>query len=300
MLVSVLTKDDGAGVMPHPIPLRFAKYFLCAVGLSALSANATVLSLNFDGGTGTSAVDQYTGAVGSGWSTAWTSTFHSGTTGGAATVASFDPLIAGGGNYLQLNYGTTNNTNLHVARATRQFDTSAISLTSPFTLSFNFRSLTDASTSTGQFFTLFGSSSSASGSSSNDSWKLYGDQTGWYTFNNNTQTSLGATGGVKANETWNFIITIDPVADTYSVTAQNLTTASSVFSVSGLALRNGADASLAFLNFNATGAQNVTGLGFAIDSISIASSIPEPTTAAACFGGVAVLFAAMVRRRTRL
>lgn len=279
-------------------PLRFTlrHTVVCALGLTALSAHAAVLPLDFSGGSGTSSVDQYTGTAGAGWSTAWSATFHSGVTNGSATVGSSAPLATGGGNYLQFNYDTTSAGSGRLARLSRQWDTTAISLTDPFTVEFDFRSNVNTAGAT-QTIVLFGSNTSAAGTGSADSWKLTADGGGWSAFNGTTATALGA-GTVKANETWHVSVTINPVADTYGVSVQNLTTSSAVFSVSGLSLRNGADASLAWLNFHANGAASLTGLGFAIDAVSITSSaIPEPSSAALLFGGLALSGAMLGRRR---
>lgn len=269
--------------------LPLLKPAVLALGFTVLSAQAAVLPLDFNGGAGTTGVDQYTGTAGSGWNSAWSSTFHSGTANGSATVGSASPLAAGGGNYLQVNFDTTTG---GLGRVARQWDITQIPLTSPFTLEFNFRSNVNTSGAT-QTLTLFGSNASAAGTGAGDSWKITADGGGWSAFNNTTVAPLkngsASTGQVLANQTWHFSVTIDPVANTYSVSAQNLTTSSAVFSVSGLALRNGADASLAWLNFHAQGAASQTGRGFAIDSLSITSStaIPEPSSAALLLGGLA-------------
>lgn len=278
--------------------LPVLKPAVLALGFAAFSAQAAVLPLDFSGGAGTTGVDQYAGIAGSGWSSPWSATFHSGTASGSATVGSASPLVVGGGNYLQVNFDTTTG---GLGRVARQWDTSQISLTSPFTLEFNFRSNVNTSGAT-QTITLFGSSASASGTGGNDSWKLTADGGGWSAYNNTTVTPLrngaAATGQILANQTWHFTVTIDPVANTYDVSAQNLTTSSAVFSVAGMALRNGADSSLAWLNFHASGAASSTGRGFAIDSLSITSSaIPEPSSAALLLGGLALGGTMLGRRR---
>lgn len=280
---------------PLRFPLRETALF-CGLGLAAFAAQAAVLPLGFDGGAGTSGIDQYTGASGGGWNSAWSTTFHSGTANTGATVSSASPLTVGGGNYLQLGFDTAAS-GARLARHARQWDTSAISLTDPFTFEFDFRSNVNVASAT-QTLLLFGSSASATGTGSADSWKIAADGSGWSAFNGTTAVSLGA-GAVKANETWHFSLTIDPVSDTYSVSVQNLTTAASTFTVSGLALRNGADSSLAWLNFHANGAASQTGLGFAVDSLAITSTaIPEPSGAAVLAGGLA-LGGTVLRRRRR-
>jgi hypothetical protein len=284
--------------MKSPLPPRFVQRSLVSVfGLmSAVMAHATIADLNFTDGTGTSSVDQYTGTAGSGWSSAWSATFHSQTLNGLATLSSSAPLVSGGGNYLRVTYDTQATvTTSAIGRVARQWDSTAISLTSAVILQFDVRLLTDSG-SANQTVNFFGSSTSASSTSSNDSWKISSSGDGWYVYNGTTALSLG-TGQVKATDTWHFTVTIDAVADTYSVAAQNLTTSSILYtSIATLALRNGADSSLSWLNFNSSANASLTNRGFELDNVSVTSAIPEPSTAALLTGG-AMMIGAILRRR---
>jgi hypothetical protein len=265
--------------------------------MSVVMVHGQVADLGFTDGTGTGSVDQYTGATGSGWSSAWGATFHSQTLNGLATLASSTPLVSGGGNYLRVTYDTQATvTTSAIGRVARQWDTTAISLTSPVILQFDVRLLTDSG-SANQTVTFFGSSTSASSTSSNDSWKISSSGDGWYVYSGTTAISLG-TGQVKASDTWRFAVTIDAVADTYSVATQNLTTSSIVYtSISSLALRNGADSSLSWLNFNSSANASLTDRGFELDNVSVSSAIPEPGTAALLAGGAMMIGAVLRRRR---
>lgn len=281
--------------LPHCFVRRA---FACLVGLmSVVMVHGQVAGLGFNDGAGTGGVDQYTGTAGSGWSSAWRATFHSQTLNGLASLSSAAPLVSGGGNYLRVTYDTQATvTTSAIGRVARQWDTTAISMTAPVIVQFDVRLLTDSG-SANQTLTFFGSSTSASSTSSNDSWKISSSGDGWYVYSGTTAISLG-TGQVKASDTWRFAITIDAVADTYSVAAQNLTTSSVVYtSVSSLALRNGADSSLSWLNFNSSANASLTNRGFELDNVSVTSAIPEPGAAALLAGGTMMIGAIMCRRR---
>lgn len=215
----------------------------------------------------------------------WTPYFHSGTTDTSATVV---------GNDYKVSYDTE--ASASIGRAYRNWDIAAIPLTSPFTVEFDFRSNTNVASAL-QTFVIFGSSAQSQSTGPNDSWKITADGGGWGVYNNNTYASLG-TGSILADVTWRFTLTIDPVADTYRVDVTNLST-SNTWSLAGLALRNGSDTSLSFLNFVSNGAASQTGLGFSVGEISITTTaVPEPHAAALVLGGI--LLAGVLARRCRL
>jgi len=272
-------------------PLRFAALALTLVAPKI--AFSQVLPLDFTGGNGTSLVDQYIGKSGSGWTTAWSMAGGADTTPSAA-VTNASPIYTGGDNYLHLTYDTASGTSRSV-RASRQWDTSgsALSLTSPVTLSFYFRSDT-AIQSANQNILIFGSSNAAASTGSNDSWKLTIDGGGIAVFDGTTTVSLAtaANAGTNvANTPFKMTFNVNPTADTYTVTVTRLDT--NVSFVSGtLALRNGSDASLSYFNFVSNGAASKTGLGFSLDGVSV---VPEPTSLALVTAGVALV--GVIRRR---
>ncbi len=262
------------------------------------AAQGAILTLEFANGNGTSLVDQYTGASGSGWNTAWTQSFGVNTTSGSAGVVNTTPLYTGGGNYLHVGFDTISGgtASQRSARVSRQWDTSAISLTQPIVLDFYFRSDTVAS-NTLQSFSLFGSSTATSGTSLNDSWRIDINSTGINAFNNTTSVSLGTaaqTGVNVANTPFHFTLSLDPVADTYVVSVTRLDT-NVTFTSGALAFRNGADASLAYLNFVSFGGASQSNLGFSLDTISV---VPEPGVVSLFALGGCLVFAFRKRLRS--
>jgi hypothetical protein len=262
-----------------------------ALLLAISCASAQVLTLDFAGGNGTTTVDQYTGTSGSGWNTAWTQGFTANATNTSATVVNTSPLYSGGGNYLQVSYDATSNA---TARVSRQWDTTALTLTDPVVLDFYFRSTTTVGTAT-QIFTLFGGTAATSATGASDSWRIAADGGGFSAFNGTTPVSLG-TGPILAGVTFHFTLTFDTVANTYDISVTNMST-SATSSLNDLAFRSGNDLALGYMNFVSANSQAVakTGLGYSIDGISL-TAVPEPAVAAsALLGGL--LLTHFARRR---
>lgn len=236
---------------------------------------AQILPLDFTGGNGTSLVDQYAGTAGSGWSTPWTQVFGADTSSTSASVVNATPIYSGGDNYLQVGFNTGTGTSRGV-RVSRQWNTSALSLTAPFTIDFYFRSNTIVSNAN-QSFILFGSSAATSGTGTNDSWKISIDGSGISVYNGNTGgllASAAAAGTNVANTPLHFTLAINPVTDTYTVSATRLDT-NATFTSGTLALRNGNNPSLSYFNFVSNAGPSLTGAGFALDGIAV---VPEPGT----------------------
>lgn len=252
-----------------------------------------VVALDFSDGNGTTSVTQYTGIAGNGWKTAWQQSFGADTSSGQATVMDESSLIVGGGNYLHVTYDAGSGSNRSV-RVSRQWDITSVSLTNPFTIDFDFRSDTTVSNNS-QTFLIFGSSAAASTTGSSDSWKISADGGGWHVFDNNTTLASFSTPAV-GTATWHVSITIDVVTDTWSVSLTNLST-SIAYTASDLALRNGADASLSWINFVSNGGQSQSDRGFSLDNIAIRSVIPEPSSIALTLGGI--LLCGVIIRRVR-
>lgn len=276
-------------VLPHLLAF--------AVLAAVQSTSAAVLPLDFTNGNGTSSVDQFTGVSGSGWNTAWLQSYGSDVTSPLAVVQNTTPIYSGGDNYLHVTYsaGTNVDSTLRTARVSRQWSTSSLSLSSPITMSFYFRSDTIVS-GANQSFVFFGSSTAGSTTGPGDSWKISMDGGGVNIFNGNTGSvlvSAAQIGTNVANAALKFTLVIDPVADTYVVTATRLDTNVS-FTSGTLALRNGGDSSLSYINVMATGGSGKSNLGYSLDGLTV---VPEPHTwALLALGLTAIAF----RRRRRV
>ena len=293
------------------LPSRLLTPVLGALVLGMSTASAAVSTLTFSDGVGTSTFGQYTGAAGGGWLTPWTVANGSNTTNIATktSVLGTTPLYTGGSNYLHVGYDA--GAAASSAGASRQWDINSISMTDSFVVDFYFRSDTAVSNAN-QVFNLFGSSAAAVGTGSLNSWAINFTGGGIAATNyNSSGVSLGnatlltgtqaqqATPGVP----FHFTITIDPVADTYTVAVTNMSNSVSVTSAV-LGLRNKADAGLSYLNFGvarAASAAAANDLGYSIDNISITSlaTVPEPGTYSLLAGAGCLAFGYLRSSRRR-
>lgn len=282
-------------------PLTFV---LVSMLMVSRVASGAVLTLEFSGGGNsttpvTNTVDAWTGMTGSGWSSVWSSEFRSTSANGAVAVENSAPIVAGDGNYLHVTYNKGTGEG-QAARVSRQWNTSAISLTQPITMSFDLRTDTQVAGNY-QTFTIFGSSSATPFTSGNDSWQLASDGGGWYARNQTSPTTSTLVkiydtvtqGAITANSVWHFELTINPLTDTYGVVLTNLAT-NLTYSVSDLGLRNGADSSLSYINFISNVGSLATTNGFSIDNISV---VPEPAVVTLLVMGLLGGFSGRVMRR---
>ena len=272
------------------LPVQFA--VVCLL-FPLVGVRAQVLTLNFADGNGTALVDQFTGTGGSGWASGWSQSFGADTSSSSATVVNTLPIFSGGDNYLDVSYNTGSGAS-RVVRVSRQWNTSAISLSGPIVFDFYFRTDT-AVANASQSFVLFGGAAASSSTGASDSWKITMDGGGVSVFNNNTAATLAtaAQAGTNVGNTpLHFTLSINPVADTYTVAMTRLDT-NATFTSGTLALRNGADASLSYFNFVSNGGVSQTGLGFALDGLSV---VPEPSVAATVLFGLGLAGFTRIRR----
>ncbi|MEM1212604.1 MAG: PEP-CTERM sorting domain-containing protein [Planctomycetota bacterium] len=188
------------------------------------------------------AVDQYGGIAGDGWTGGWNTWTGSGDPNYTRekTVLNADPLVGGSGNYLRIA-STSTSTSPRWAVYRDLTSTSSIDLTQPGTVSFLYR-LDDASlfqTGGSSFIQILGGAR----------WGFNRDEATWAiasvggasrTWGVNDGNGLG--GGTVTDtgleiiegDTFSFVIDADPIASTYEISITNLDTGDSFTSTSPL------------------------------------------------------------------
>ena len=281
-----------------------SRFFLGAAALLLLpvagSARGEIIA-NFDGGGGTTAVDQYPGMPGDGWVGAWQRHGSS----GSAEILSIAPLNEGG-NYL--NSSATTGTQ----GVRRQYaDYGAVGLDRPHTITFDFRvdTLPDGwGTSTSYRVHVFDHDSTAATPGADSSWMgiVYGssDRGNWEFAN-----CIGSSANWVPHDTgvplvagalYSFAITVYPgdtgpnyvasVGPTYDLTIVH---SNGTYSVEGLGLRNDSGPG-GYLNWSMAGT-STGATGFSLDSVRI---VPEPASAGLLLcGAIASLLCLSPRRR---
>lgn len=276
---------------------------VCAAVVLALGAGTVQggIIANFDGGEGTTAVDQYPGVAGDGWVGAWQR--HG---SGSASVTDADPLNQGG------NYLTSSATTLTQGVRRQYADYGDVGLDRPHTITFDFRADTLPAgwgTSTNYRVNVFDSDDpTAVTPHAHSSWMgiVFGgpDRLTWE-FNNNPGTGTGWTyvdTGIElqTDVVYSFEITVYPgttgpnydplVGPTYDLTILH---PGGTYSAAGLGLRNDSGPG-GYLNWSMQGTSGGA-TGFSLDSIRI---VPEPTSAALLLCAMAAGLLCVPRRRS--
>lgn len=281
----------------------FAPGLLLAVILGTSPSNATVLTLDFTDGNGTTSVDQFNGVAGSGWKAGWTSAAGTSITSTMNTVTNTSPLYTGGGNYLSSTFTVSGVTTANQwERATRQLDSTAINLNAALTYSFVFRSdsiLSNANES----ITIFSANGPNPGTGSGDTWKITGGGAGWVAFyGNGTSTpsgsiTLGTLGTSSMATSYQFTIYSDPTTQMYNVTITNLsnstTTSSGLISWRAITTTENS-----YFDILASSGSTISGqsFGYSIDNISV---VPEPASVALFVASSALLIVLGKKYRPR-
>lgn len=280
-------------------PPKIALGVVSAILISAAASQAQVLTLGFADGNGTTSVDQYQGISGSGWNTAWSTARGGSTSSSTLNVINTNPLTTGGGNYLSVNYTVAGGggTNTQFARVSRQISSSAISLSSPITFSFDLRPDSPVSNAN-QTFAIFNGQAATNFASSVDTWRITASGAGW-AFSDGASGTVTASslGAPTSGSVYRFTINSDPTTKTYTATILNLT-ANTSYTSPTMGWRNTSGTTEnTFLNFvGQTGATSSNSFGYSLDNISV---IPEPSTLAlGALGAVSLLFAARKRLKT--
>ena len=286
---------------PTPTLTRLRAGLFALVAMSfpvALSAQVTVL--DFAGGSGTSSVDQYTGAAGGGWASAWQFSCGAGTTVNQQTVTDVAPL-AGGGNYLSLAYdasGTGSSASQHVV-VSRQIDAAAINLAEAVRYSFVIRPDSTVNNAN-QAVSVASRGSATYAAGATDTWRIDTTGSGWIIYDGTNSVTVGTLGASNlAGTAYGFDIVSDPTTKSWSVTITNLANGQTYESAL-LGWRSTAAVENEFLAFSSRSSSGteVSGMGFSLDAISVAS-IPESAAVALLLGVGALGLASVGRRRRR-
>ncbi|HSI34485.1 MAG: PEP-CTERM sorting domain-containing protein [Phycisphaerae bacterium] len=272
-----------------------AAFAVCA----PLSARAAIVA-DFTDGNGSTLPDQWTGSVGSGWQTAWSS---AGTTTGTGVVNT-SPL-GGGGNYLQV----VDNTTTTPAYIRRQYATSGdVDIAQPYRVSLRYRfdGTMAEFTDFNDRLAIFGDTGAVTSSATSNTWLLgvAGGNTGagagqsvfagrWYMFDNNGSNAFATSNMVDTGLTlvggreYAITVDVDPTTGTYDATIDD--GVNPAFTANDLTFRRGAGASAAswfHVSGNATAATDNS--AFSLDGVVI-SAVPEPSTAALLVIGAGLL-----------
>lgn len=243
----------------------------------AASAFAQI-SANFTAGNSGTQVDGYTGTTGSGWTSAWT--MNKGSAASitfANTVTSVSPLN-GGGNYLSVQVSNSSTATDYGGAVARQFDTTVVSPTAPYQLSFDFRgdgSLNQGASDTNSQYSIFGSTANAaSGLDANTTWGIgatYAGGSAQWRYYNGSSTMVSTGLPYVSGSTYRIVVSIDPATHTYSF---SINTGTSTYnSPAGLAFRTAATG-VNKIFFGARDDKDHTGfVPFSLDSVLL--GLPE-------------------------
>jgi len=294
---------------------------LLVVGLTPGFVTAEVIA-EFTAGNSDTAVDGYPGTPGGGWADAWTpvtTRCSFATTTVAFGESGFDELGTGTGTYLDVAMTPTSSGKTGAGSVGRRYY-DGIDLTKPHVIEFKYRideDLTGAGstfTSSDDRYQLFDTASDRTTANSTCSWIvgvygsasagwIYPEQVGHWLFYNgdngattdfNKDYQVDTQIVVQAGVTYQFRITIDPVAKTYDAWLSDGVNAP--FSQTGLRWRTGADTVAGRLQFGSIGNQLDDTRAWSIDSVRI-TQIPEPSV---FVSGLSVVLAGMLlhgRRR---
>lgn len=270
------------------------KSLAVAVMLSGfcVAAHGATISTGFDGAN--SEADGYKGAIGSGWTTAWsTPVSQSSTVTVAGSVVSSSPLSSGSGKYLDVKISSTADQQGFIARG---FNGTSAGVDASQTLTYSFLFRAETTLGSGQYYMIFDRAGGIStGTDSNCTWAIDSATTGkTWRFSNYVSGSNAAVDSgmaVLQDHVYSFVIVSDALKKTYSVTVEDLsaTSGTTTFSTGALGYRNTSSSTDGtYLQFG--GHSKNSDLSFAIDSLSI-TSVPEAATLGLLGFGAALLCA---------
>lgn len=256
-------------------------------------ARAADVVANFTDGNSTALADGYTGTAGSGWLGGWHELDSS--SNFSNSVLSSVPL-SGGGNYLSatLNYSGTSTTGLGAIG--RKFDPLVVSHTAPYTVSFKLR-LENPLLNGSDRVLIFGdvSASYIFSTGAGNTFTIAGDYNGgspiWNVFNGNkagggTLTSTGM--AMTPGTVYSFVVTVNPVDRSWTVTIDNGTTQ---YASATLGFRAGPSANGGNTVYFGAVVRNTSGfINYSVDSVKVSAvtastPLTFPAAIVANFGG---------------
>ncbi|MBN8709358.1 MAG: hypothetical protein J0I10_08255 [Verrucomicrobia bacterium] len=274
--------------------LRAALIVIGLIGPMSLAARAAVIA-NFTEGNGSTLPDQYVGAAGAGWTTAWTNTNATVLTG---NVTNTSPL-SGGGNYLSLalTQGAGSVTYIN-----RTWSNTEVPYTGGVTLSWSFRLDSPITSFNAQadvlhFYDGLGGAASflisgfgaTTGTASGQTWAFYNGNRDGAAWNGNNYVNTGIS--ITTGTMYTFSVTLDPSTRSWTGTVSNGT---SSYTSSALGFRTSAYSANGTFILGMQESVSSKNLTASFDSLSI---VPEnQTSALAAFGFGLMLFLAKARR----
>ncbi len=267
-----------------------AAMFLGALTLQPVSSQ--VFS-DFTGGNSNMLVDAWEGTPGDGWITSWQTQTNNSTVIDV-TTSNANPLVSGGGNYLQFTVTNNHGTAVRSGKVSRQYESyGSVNLAQPHTISFEFRMDTAMSAFDRLYF--YDSDVSALASeAAGTTWLIRGNPNGSLVVHDreNTVTATGVT--LAQGNVYRFTVNVNPSSvaaeSFYTVQINNLTIPEQSYKSDALRFYSEQTSVGGFLNF--TGRVPVGEMAtFSIDSIHV---IPEPSAVA--FVSIASLFMLNARR----
>lgn len=257
----------------------------------------------FNDGNGTTLPDQWAGAVGNGWATAWQQGGNAAGTGVVNTSPLWDS-----GNYLQFVDNTTTSPT-YVRRQFQNFEGLDIAQPHRITLSYRFDGSGAAFTHFNDRIAIFGDTAAVTSSATSNTWLIgvAGSNTGagvgqsvnpgeWYFFDNNGSNTFATSNMYDTNLVFvpgrAYAITIDvnPALGTYSASIND--GVNPVVSASNLTFRSGSTGAASWFHVSQNSDAPTDNAAFSIDSVQI---VPEPTAGLATLAGFAAL--SLLRRR---
>jgi len=244
-------------------------------------------ALKFDGGSGTTQIDQYTGMAGEGWTGGWVAKASGGTIL-SASVSNANPVAPSNGNYLAVSvsapyaggYGRRGAVN-------RQFSSyGVVDLTKTHIIAFDVRVDAFGLSGTGHYdqVNVFGGTVSDYGMFSGETtWNIdvrdmtppgyEGAQAFDWTYRSGTYGHIPSGLTMTVGQTYRFVVTVEPTIGKFAVTASDGTTTTTKTNMS-FWTGTPYTAGTYFHAAGSTATQNST-VAFSVDNIEF---IPEPAT----------------------